>query len=387
LKPAVAIWRNDLLPSSETFVAQQAGALESYRPLYVGRKLTNPGVFKLDDVFTLRESSLVRGRLEHGWYTITRRSPTLRSYLRQAGPALIHAHFGIDGVYALPYKRFLGVPLVTTFHGYDATRSTESMRRDWHFGWRLYHRYLSQLRAEGDQFIAVSGYIRDRLVERGFPQERIQVHYIGVDVDQFRFREAVPDGKRRRVLAVGRLVEKKGTADLIRAMAHVVRQLPAAELRIVGDGPLRNELEQLTSDLRLNDHVSFLGTVPQQVVRKELVEADVFALPSVTAKDGNSEGLPISILEAMASGVPVVSTWHSGIPEAVLHERTGLLVPEREPEQLAAALLRILRDPDTAMEMARQGRQVVERSFSLKRQTHELERLYDRMLSAQGGAH
>lgn len=376
----VAVWRNDLLPLSETFIAEQTNSLQRYRPIYVGRSVRNRDVFNLHDVLAVRDLAPFRGRLEQGLYTITRRSPLLMSHLRKENPQLIHAHFGTQAVYALPYKRELKIPLLTTFHGQDATRSLKSIAEDKHPGWVLFRRYLRELQEHGDRFLAVSCYVRNCLIERGFPPERTEVHHIGIDVDRFQFVDSLVDSPRPRIITVCRLVDKKGTHYLIRAFALLVQQIPDVELLIIGDGPLRSSLSRLVVDLGIAPNVRFLGALPHNRVQDELARAHVFALPSVTAGDGSSEGLPISILEAMAVGIPVAATSHSGIPEAIRDEETGILVPERDVEALAVALQRLVEDSDLTRRLRQQARMRVEREFSIRLQSQKLECIYDQLL-------
>lgn len=375
--PVVAVWRNELLPLSETFIADQARALWNYHPVFVGRTRANAELFQLRDSIVIADQGPIRSRLDAAIYSATRRSGYLSNQLAERRPALIHAHFGNQAVYALPFARALGIPLVTTFHGQDATRPAAQIARSRNLAWRLYANHHDELIAQGSLFIAVSEPIRAHLIAAGFPPERVVVHHIGVDTSRFTFRDETPNNQR--IVTVCRLVEKKGTEFLIRAAAKLVNDVPGLEVRIVGDGPLRPHLEELVRQLGIDRAVQFLGARPPAAVRDELAGSAVFCLPSVTAADGNTEGLPISILEAMAIGVPVVATHHAGIPEAVAHGESGLLAPERDVDALSAALRSLLQAPALRVEFARHGRNRVERAFDLYTQAHELERLYDRV--------
>ncbi|MEI6178854.1 MAG: glycosyltransferase, partial [Verrucomicrobiota bacterium] len=180
---------------------------------------------------------------------------------------------------------------------------------------------------------------------------------------------------RRDVVFVGRLTAKKGCKYLILAMLLLARRGHHYHLHIIGDGRLRRELENLA--LPLGAAVSFHGQRNPDFVRDMVAAAAVFCVPSVTGDNGDSEGLPMVNLEALALRTPVVSTMHSGIPEAVLHEQTGILVPEADPEALAAALLRCLTDAPLARRFADNGLAHVQRNFDLRQQCHSLEAIYD----------
>ena len=198
---------------------------------------------------------------------------------------------------------------VVTLHGADVTvRGSQPDR-------------YKRLGEEASLFLCVSKFIRDRALEAGFPSQKLLVHCIGIDRDLF---SPSPEPEvSQDVLFVGRLVEKKGCEYLLRAMRLVQQAHPQCELIIIGDGPLRPSLEALATELKLR--CQFRGAQPAARVRESLRRARIACAPSVTAADGNSEGLPTVVGEALAMGVPVVATRHAGIPEIVIPHVTGLL--------------------------------------------------------------
>jgi glycosyltransferase involved in cell wall biosynthesis len=286
--------------------------------------------------------------------------------LREWKPRLVHAHFGYDGFLALPLARRLGIPILVTFHGYDATlRSPASPAQ------AVYLVMRKRVFRKADRVVAVSSFIRDEVIRAGCPADKVTVRYIGVDVDRFK-----PAGSREPlILFVGRLVEKKGCADLIDAMEDVIRAVPEAELVIVGDGPLRPDLQARA--VSRGSSIRFLGHRSHDEVRAWLRRASVLCAPSRRTATGEAEGLPMAIIEALASGTPVVATRHAGIPEAVEHGRTGWLVEEGATGALAQALTRTLQDRDRWDEMSRLARERAVLHFSLARCTASLEDLYD----------
>jgi glycosyltransferase involved in cell wall biosynthesis len=352
-RPLVAIYRAPLFNPSETFIQAQAASLSKYRPLIVGREDKGNVIAEL------------RGRTMIGRNLVER--------LRPLRPALVHAHFGIDGVAALPIARALGVPLVTTLHGHEIGRSRLSMALSGRLSWQLYALLQPRLAREGALFLAVSDAIRREAIARGFPEERTVTHRIGVDLRLF---PAAGEPQPGLVLHVGRLVEKKGTADLIDAFARVQSE---AELVIIGDGPLRPALERRADGL----NVRFLGWRPTPEVRQWMSRAWLLAVPSVTAADGDREGLPTVAVEAAAAGLPVVGTRHSGIPEAVTDGRSGLLVAEGDVSALGDRLDALLGSADMRRRMSAAARALAEERFDLARQTRILERHYDRLLTAR----
>jgi glycosyltransferase involved in cell wall biosynthesis len=359
--PAAAIFRTALFNPTERFIQDQAAALTRWRPLVVGLER------KGEVLPALREDMILPGGMaERLLFSARGRGGRIEARLRAAGPKLIHAHFGTDGLKVLPLARALGVPLITHLRGYDVTLSKAALIGSGRPTWIRFALGRGRLMREGTLFLAVSDALRDRAIALGYPAERTLTHYNGVDLDRFH-----PDGGRREpglVLHVGRLVEKKGTAALIEAMAGV----EGARLAIIGDGPLRRALE-----LRAGPSVQFLGPLPSDEVAAWMRRASVLAAPSLTARDGDAEGLPNVVVEAAASGLPVVATLHSGIPEAVADGETGFLVAEGDVATLAARIGTLLGSEPVRREMGAAARLLAEARFDRARQTEMLEAIYD----------
>jgi glycosyltransferase involved in cell wall biosynthesis len=229
-------------------------------------------------------------------------------------------------------------------------------------------------------FVAVSNAIRLRAVSFGIPENKITVHYTGVDTSKFSPGGRPLIERDRRVLFIGRLVEKKGCEYLIRAFAKVQDTVPNALLVIVGDGPLREPLRKLTQKMRV--HIQFLGALSSADVAKELALARVFILPSVTAKNGDAEGFGMVILEAQASGVPVVTSALGGAEEGISEGITGFAFRERDEKTLSAQIIRLLTDDTLAATFSAAGPRFVAERFELSQCTERLEALYDRLEAA-----
>lgn len=372
----IAIFRNNLFRISEPFITQQAQQLRRYKPLYVGR-------LRYGDPPDGAESLALQDLGGHwalpgiGWQMITRSPRPYRRMLEDRRPSLIHAHFGIDGVYALPLAKRLGIPLVTTFHGYDATLSTAALLSS--PAWANYPLFRHQLARQGDLFICASSFIRDRVLAMGFPEARTKVHYIGVDSGAIRPRDASEETPT--ILHVARLVEVKGTEYLIRAFAALVRGHAKVQLVIIGDGPLNRPMQALAKSLGLEHDVLFLGALPHAQVLAWMRRTAMLVLPGIRTAAGRAEGLGMVLLEAAATGIPVVGTRIGGIPEIVIDGRTGYLVPERDTNALAKRMGELLDDPATRLRMGAEARALVERQFDIRLQTEVLENLYDAVLS------
>lgn len=371
----VGVFRAEYPIVSETFITAQTASLSRYRPTMVVHQLTGPTAFDTVEL-SRRDRSGVTTALQR----LLRWPGLLPNLDRLAGLSLLHAHFGPDGVLALPLARHLGVPLAVTFHGYDATIAS---RLPAHAAWFSQHPFLRQepaLQRHGRRFIAVSRFIAAKLVERGYAPERIVQHYIGVPTDEFLPRPR--DARQRYVLCVGRHVEKKGIAALLQAFALVAANHPDVTLVQVGSGPDTPALLKLADGLGLGRRVRWLGALPHSETLPLMAGAEVFALTSQTASNGDSEGLGMVFNEAAAHGVPALGTRHGGIPEAVIDGETGLLAPERDVAGIAWRLNFLLANPEHAERLGRAGRRFVCDQFDLHRQTHKLEAHYDRIIDA-----
>ncbi len=372
LQPRVLVFVEQALPASNTFIRSQMESLSRFQPHYIGLRYSGDIPLDPQRAFSLNQGS-VMGLFREVVFKLMAYSPAINQRATRIDPCLIHAHFGPNGALCLKMQELVGAPLVVTFHGYDAT--IHDARKSW--GFWLYLQRRGKLARRGSLFIAVSQFIKEKLLEQGFPPDRVRVHYIGIDTEYFR-----PDPQVRRepvVLFVGRLVEKKGCEYLIRAFSEVKEN---AKLVIIGDGPVLPRLRQLANEN--NVPCQFLGKQPNSVVKEWMNRAMVLCAPSVTARDGDSEGLPMVILEANAMGLPVVSTHHAGIPEAIVNGETGFLVSERDEQGLAQCLGLLVNWRETWDRFHNASMIHVRENFSIKKQTQLLEEMYDLLLQEHG---
>lgn len=268
---------------------------------------------------------------------------------------ILHCHFGPLGIRALRQRTIgtLSGRLAVTFHGMEMSQYRHLLST------REYRLLFDQ----GDLFLPVSERWRQRLLQAGCPPERTHVHHMGVRVEDRPIAPLTHQGPPR-LLSVGRLVEKKGFAYAIAAVGHIRDRHPDLEYIIVGEGPLRAALAQQIRDLELTNTVRLLGSRSNEEVQALMADADMLIAPSVTSATGDMEGIPVVLMEAMAAGLPVVSTFHSGIPELVEHGVTGFLVPERDSAALAEELITVLRRPDDLHAIRQAARTKVETDFN-----------------------
>lgn len=368
----VGIYRLQLFKPSETFVAAQAKALPTVSPVMIGRALFGPADPSLEYWVPPDFGGLP---LLH--FLVSASATRFAPGLVERSVQLLHAHFSVDGLYALPLARLLNLPLITTLHGFDVTATRKHFFSSGRPALVRYALMQDRLKENGDSFICVSNFVRDAALRAGFPQNKLKVHYIGINTEQF-----VPSAAdaRPRFVHVARLVEKKGTQYLLDAFSKVLRKHPDVLLDIIGEGPLRDSLEAQAASLGMSASVRFLGVQPHDTVRAYLRGAYALVLPSVTAASGDAEGLGIVLLEASASSVPVVGTRHGGIPEAVDDGNSGLLVAERDSNGLAEALDTLVADTSLRERMGIAARRFVCERFDIRRQSAELERHYAELM-------
>jgi colanic acid/amylovoran biosynthesis glycosyltransferase len=291
-------------------------------------------------------------------------------------PDLYHSHFGPTGATLVEILRCLGytTPVVTTFHGYDVTRVPSELGPDVYRG--LFER--------GDLFLAVSQAWRRRLLELGAPEQRTLVQRVGVDSRRFLpVRRARDPRGGLRVLSVARLVEKKGITYALDAVADVSRSGIKLSYTIVGDGPLRSPLEEHARNLGLHGLVRFAGALPRQAVQAAMRDHDVLLAPSITSSTGDQEGVPVVLMEAMATAMPVISSWHSGIPELVKDGSSGLLTGEGDVDAIVEALTRLAHEPDLAERLGVRARRVIETDWDSRRLAEQLRGRYRALLEGR----
>ncbi len=364
-RDTVLVYRHRLAPLSEvSFLRRFYVGFELLSPVWLGCHLDQGASALTDDPLIVGRAGPI-GAIERSLFRHCGVLPATPD-LRALRPRLVHAHFGRGGALALPIARALGIPLVVTFLGADATKETHYRRR---LVPQIYARRLAALQREAALFVCVSEFVRERLLARGFPPDKLEVIHQGVEIDEPIPHRAIQTVEPY-VLFVGRFVEKKGGADLIEAMRLLESCGKAISLVLVGDGPLAAALKEQARGLQ---QVSFPGWLPGPEVRRRMRGAVAVCVPSVTARTGDSEGLPNVVVEAMAEGAPVVGTRHAGIAEAVEHGRTGLLVPEGDPGALADALESLIARPELGRRLGAAGRVVAADRFSAIGQSRRLE--------------
>lgn len=366
------------LPRSETFIYALLSHIASFRQIIISYSKENVASFPADNLYSLSDRSLPYRMYACGVQKLSRLlgsryryTPFYDAVVRAEKPDLIHAHFGMEGVQSLFIKKRYSIPLLTTFYGHDLAYGKKKY-------WR---KAYARLFNEGDLFVVEGNAMARTLGDLGCKPEKIRVQHIGVDVSKITFRERKVEGDTVRLIFCGRLVEKKGLQYLIKAMPIVLKRFPRSILSVIGSGPMAHALRAAAMEYNVSHAVAFKGAMDYREYLKELDSAHVFVAPSVTAKNGDTEGgAPTTLIEALAAGMPVVATRHADIPEVVIEGKSGYLVEERNHEMLAEKLIFVIENAGRWGEMARSGRAHIEANYNIDIQAMKMEATYRELM-------
>jgi colanic acid/amylovoran biosynthesis glycosyltransferase len=362
-------------------IYRQITALERCIPVVIAQKREQAGRYPFEPIHIVPKPSThflrrfwFRQLRDAPWQISNRELRALQSILTKTDAGLLHIYFGQIAVHLLPLIRAWERPSIVSFHGADVLVDLNKP---------AYRDATRQMLNAVNLVLVRSESLRRAVIQLGCDEKKIEIQRTGIPLDEFPFRErnfVAAAATEWRFVQAGRLIEKKGLPVTLRAFAVFLRQYPNAKLTIAGEGPLLGRLQNLARDLNIDGRVLFTGFVSQERLREIYYASHIFLHPSQTGRDGNQEGIPNSMLEAMASGLPVFATAHGGIPEAIENDVSGVLVPERDHEKLAAALLDAAKDPGFLSRMARNGAETVRKNFDLSAQARRLEDTYLRIM-------
>jgi len=361
-------------------IYRQITALERCRPVVIAQKREQSGRYPFEAIYIAPKPAThflrrfwFRQLRDVPWQISDRELRMLQSILSKTAARLLHIYFGQIAVHLLPLIRSWKKPSIVSFHGADVTVDMNKP---------AYRETTRQMLGAVKLVLVRSESLRRAVIHLGCDERKIEIQRTGIPLDEFPFRERnfVVAASEWRFVQAGRLIEKKGLPVTLRAFALFLRQHPNANLTIAGEGPLLGQLQNLAGELNINGRVSFTGFVSQEQLREIYYSSHIFLHPSQKGHDGNQEGIPNSMLEAMASGLPVFATHHGGIPEAIQNAISGVLVPEGDHEKLAAALLDAAQDPGFLSRIALNGAEIVRKNFDLRVQAQRLEEIYLRAI-------
>ena len=380
-KPVIATFSQRFLSPSMTFIYRQLkGVEDDFKVIgLTSNTKANLDIFPFAPVYEKTKTTLERLlRLYKkilGRYAVLSNSQAeyFKKIILANGVKLIHAHFGPSGIEILPVARDLRLPLLVSFHGYDASMLLKDRR------------YLSDLKGVLDyaDIIAVSQYMKNKLIEIGADPRKISVIYYGISVQDNQvkresIKKKVEEKLEIKFLQISNFDEKKGHKYTLLAFRKFLECYDKALLLLGGDGTLKNKIEDLSKELKINDKVKFLGRMTPIDVKSYMNNSDVFLHHSVTSSSGNEEGIPNVIMEAMAAGLPVISTYHSGIPELIKDGENGFLVNEKDIDTYAKKMTEIL---SIESYVGQNAIQTVFEDFNIIMQSQKLKELYKKLIN------
>ena len=384
--PTVACYCQDFLKPDMQHVHRQIMSLSRWQPAVITQKRENADRFPFPNEkkrLTVLPPLPWRN-LRRAWFRHVRREPLMipQGRVRQLiyetlrqDAGVVHIFFGHIGVQLLPFIAASPRPVVVSFHGADV--GVDAGRPAWRAALQQVFRHSALILARSESLLK-------GLESLGCPPEKLRIQRTGIPLDTWPYQaRSAPSSGAWHFVQACRLVPKKGLRTTLRAFEEIARVYPAATLTLAGDGPLREELARDAAAAGLAHRVAFPGFLDQEALRRLVYSAHVFFHPSETPADGNREGVPNALLEAMASGLPVLATGHGGIPEAVTDGVSGFLVPEGDAPALAQAALGLLADPALYQKMSAAACAEVCAKFERSDQTAILESYYDEAMAGQ----
>lgn len=375
-KPIVASYCTTFLKPEMRHIYRQVTGLQRYSTFVMTRERMCEEQFPFSDIELIPRAR--KNFIKRFYLKYIRQLPpvyyrgelqVLIKMLKRRPADVMHAYFGHTGVHLLPFILEWNKPCLVSFHGMDIQKRPQQ---------EGYDEQMQELLRTVPLVLARSKSLMDGLERLGCPKEKLRLNRTGIPLEHFPFQQRpMPmDGSWRFVQAC-RLIAKKGLGTALRAFAKFHAKHPKATFRIAGEGPLKGEIEKLIAELGLGDAVELSGFLSQDDLAALYARSHIFLHPSEMPPDQNQEGVPNSMLEAMATGLPVLATTHGGIPEAVTHERTGLLVPERDEEALFQAMCHITAETDTLYILGEAASRAVREEFEQSKQIEKLESYYD----------
>lgn len=352
MKKTIAHFIEEKIKTHQRFIYNQIVKMDQFRSIVIG-------TFENDD----------NTEFPFDFYYNLNSITNLKRFFKEQNVIAIHVHHGKHVKRILPASIEYNIPIIVSIRGRDGSSKFKSYTRN--------TKRYSSLVKHGTMYLPVCRFLAEELKTLGFPDEKIHVLYGGIDLSLFPYMERTfPENGEIRILSVGRLVEKKGFPTLIQAFKQIHAKFPNTKLHIIGTGKDEHKIRSLISECELKDAVVLKGALDLHQISNELKKAHLFCLASQTGSDGDIEGIPNALKEAMASGLPVISTQHAGIPELIEHKVTGYLVPESDDIELAKGIQFFLEHPEIWKKYTQRARKVIEKNFDLNKQIQEQQRLY-----------
>ena len=359
INPHCIVFRDKILLPSEGFIQTHYHAFNKLRPVYLANKL---GWHENE----IKEKKILTSTTSIGQFWFKQTGKLSLKNINNLNPQVIHAHFGRGGALVLPLAQKLGLPLYVTYHGGDATKYTHQKSR---IIPTIYQRRLKNLQSYANGFLCVSKFIAQRLADQGFPRHKLITHYIGINCKNI----IKPTIKNGPMLFVGRLTKKKGVDLLLKAIRKLQEKKgPLPSLYIAGSGSQEASLKKLANGLKT---IKFIGWQNHIALQKIMKDAQAVVVPSQEADDGDCEGLPTVILEAIRAGTVVIATNHAGIPEIIEDKVSGLLTPEGDINALADSLQYVMLNQNKIVSFVKTAQSRLIKDFNATKQSKRLQEI------------
>ncbi len=380
-KPVVVHGIRGYLSHTETFVGNQITGLQAFAPVVVCHHLSENRQFDIQNMHVIKAH-------QHGFhkavgfmtYEVLRALSAhevnvAAKWAREFNPTLMHLHYAVDATFYAPLFKKLRIPTIVSLYGYDVSSFPRALGG---FGTM----YLQRAFKAMDCFLAMSEDMKRDAVALGAPEEKIIVHYHGINATRFKCESRSYERKQSfNILCVGTLEKKKGQHHLLHAVAELRRQRPDIDARVtlVGKGPLVDECKKITREQGLTDRVHIAGYVPH--LSPDFVRyywnADVFVHFSTIQPGNDKEGIPGTIVEAMASGLPVIATQHAGIPEAITNGTHGILLEEKNIKGITSSLIDVFENEQLRRRLGLAAAQRALNHLDVRTKTRDLEQIYE----------
>ena len=373
-----ALFCTNFLEFSQAFVYEELVNHKRYEVDVFSMTRKNEVRFPYSSVYSLYPAKGLKEHLDALLYSTVTYSDRFMKILKTGQYSIIHAQFGPGSIYALNFAKKLKIPLAVTFGGYDVPLLKTKRRFNPAYlrYWLLSGKMLRQV----DLFLPVSKDLADKLIDLGAPPEKVRVFHRGIVIPEIVERKDDSSERPVKVLMVGRFVEKKGFEYGISAIAKAVLKKRKISLTIIGDGPLKKKYETLISENSISKHVEILGNMPQNEIFSIMNRSDVIMVPSVVAKNGDTEGITNILKEGCARGMPALITAHGGNIEIVEDGVTGFIVPERDSDALFEKLMIFSNDIPLIRRMGDAASYKIRNELDIKYTNEILENHYDEVI-------
>jgi colanic acid/amylovoran biosynthesis glycosyltransferase len=366
-QPVCAHYVSSYLPLTENWIYRVLINRQRVKPIMLSRKKENLKLFPLENIFSLSDLNVIRRYAEILFFRVTGYFNFFKQVCLQNKVDILHVHFGYHGVKFQGLKQTLKIPLVCSFYGDDAFSYPQR---------KGYAKKYLSLFNTADRILVLGPYMKSELMKLGCPEDKLVIQHLGIDSSKIEFKKReVKPNEPIRFLFASSFLEKKGIVLAIKALASFKDKIDFT-VDIIGDGPLRKQIESEIEIGGIQDRVTLHGYRPYDFVIEMAYQCQVFIQASLTGSQNNKEGTPMAIVDAMATGMAVISTRHSDIPEIVKDGVSGYLANENDVENLKECIQKIIDAPELVSEFSKNARTWIEQEFDAAKQTQKLEQLY-----------